>query len=154
MRRSIAGTVAPFIAAMIAAACSAPGATADPTSTPVASGVASPSTTPVAGTPTEAPSLPAVPSGLPVMPGAQAADPPTQPGSIAHWTVDAIGPDVYNYYLDALPDAGFAILGRFPGGNVAIIRFATPDGDRFDLALVGEGDRDQVRISLRLPEGP
>jgi len=154
MRRSVAGTVAPLIAAMIAAACSAPGATADPTSPPVASGVASPSTSLAAGTPTPAPSLPAVPAGLPVMPGAHATDPPTEPGSIARWTVDAIGPDVYSYYLDALPDAGFAILGRFPGGNVAIIRFATPDGDTFDLALVGEGDGDQVRISLRLPEGP
>ena len=154
MHRSVPGTAALLIAAITAAACAAPGATADPTSTPVASGVASPSTRPATGTPTPGPSLPPVPDELPVMPGAVAADPPTEPGSIARWTVDAIGPDVYSYYLDALPAAGFAIQGRFPGGNVAIIRFATPDGDTFDLALVGEGDGDQVRISLRLPEGP
>ena len=154
MRRSLAGTVALLFAATTAAACTAPGATVEPTSTPVASGVATPSDTPAAGTPTPAPSLPAVPDGMPVMPGAVAADPRTEPGSIASWTIDAIGPDVYRYYLDALPAAGFAIHRRFPGGNVAIIRFTTPDGDTFDLALVGEGDGDQVRISLRLPEGP
>jgi hypothetical protein len=154
MRSYAAGTIALLIAAMTAGACVAPGATGDPTSMPAASGVASPSMTLAAGTPTPAPSLPAVPDGLPVMPGALAADPPTEPGSIALWTVDAIGPDVYNYYLDALPAAGFAIQGRFPGGNVAIIRFTTPGGDTFDLALVGDSDGDQVRISLRLPEVP
>ena len=89
-----------------------------------------------------------------MIPGAVVVDPPTEPGSIARWMVDAIGPDVYTYYLHALPAAGFAIQGRYPGGNVAIIRFTTPNGDTFDLALVGEGDGDQVRISLRLPEGP
>ena len=154
MRRSVAGTVALLIAAGITAACTAPGATAEPTSTPVATGMASPSTTPAAGTPTPAPSLPAVPDELPVMPGAVAADPRTEPGSIARWAVDAIGPKVYRFYLDALPAAGFAVDGRFPGGNVAIIRFTTPSGDTLDLALVGEGDGDRTTISLRLPEGP
>jgi len=154
MRRSVAGIVALLIAATTGAACTAPGATTDITTPPVPSGVASSSMTPAAGTPTPVPALPAVPDGLPVMPDAVAADPPTEPGSIAGWMVDAIGPDVYNYYLDALAAAGFAIRGRFPGGNVAIIRFATPDGATFDLALVGEGDGAQTRISLRLPEGP
>jgi hypothetical protein len=152
MRRSLAGTAALLIAAA-AAACTAPGATAEPASTPVA-GAASPSTTPALGTPTPIPSLPAVPDDLPVMPGAVTADPRTEPGSIARWTVDAVGPEVYRFYLDALPAAGFAIDGRFPGGNVAIIRFTTPEGDTLDLALVGEGGGDRTRISLRLPEGP
>ena len=155
MRRPVAGTFALLIAAATAAACSAPGGSAEPTSTPVASGVASPSTTSTAGTPTPLPSQAAVPDGLPVMPGAVAADPPpAEPGVIARWTVDAIGPEVYAFYLDALPAAGFAIKERFPGGNVAVIRFTTPAGDSLDLALVGEDNGDRTRVSLRLPEGP
>jgi hypothetical protein len=153
MRRSAAGTVTLLIATTTAA-CTAPGATAEPTSTPVASGPATPTTMPAAGTPTPVPSPPAVPEGLPVMAGAVATDPQMEPGSIARWIVDAIGPEVYKFYLDALPAAGFVVHGRFPGGNVAIIRFTTPGGDTFDLALVGEGDGDRTRISLRPPEGP
>jgi hypothetical protein len=68
--------------------------------------------------------------------------------------VDAIGPDVYAFYLDALPAAGYVIEERFPGGNVAIIRFSRPDGTSLDLTLVGEDGGDRTRIDLRLPEGP
>jgi hypothetical protein len=104
---------------------------------------------------TPAASLPAVPEGLPLMPGAVAVDPPsTEPGVIARWLADAIGPDVYSFYLEALPAAGFAVRERFPGGNVAVIRFSTPVGETLDLALVGQNDGQGTRISLRLPEGP
>jgi hypothetical protein len=154
MRRSTAGTVAMLIAAG-AAACTAPGGTSQPTLTPAASGA--PSSSASAATPTATPlaTLPAVPDGLPVMPGAVAVDPPsTEPAVIARWLADAIGPDVYAFYLEALPAAGFAIQERFPGGNVAVIRFGTPDGQTLDLALVGENDAQATRVSLRLPEGP
>ncbi|HEY8177516.1 MAG TPA: hypothetical protein VIH19_02865 [Candidatus Limnocylindria bacterium] len=155
MRRSVAGTFALLIATTTAAACSAPGATAEPTRTSVASGAASPSDTPSWGTPSALPTLPAVPDQLPVMPEAVPADPPpTEREVIAGWTVDAVGPEVYAFYLDALPAAGFVVTERFPGGNVAVIRFTTPDGDTLDLALVGEAAGERTRISLRLPEGP
>ena len=96
-----------------------------------------------------------MPDQLPVMPDAVPADPPpTERGVIAGWTVDAVGPEVYAFYLDALPAAGFVVTERFPGGNVAVIRFTTPDGDTLDLALVGEAAGERTRISLRLPEGP
>jgi hypothetical protein len=110
---------------------------------------------PGAGTPSPLPTLPAVPDGLPVMPDAVPADPPPmEPGVVAGWTVDAVGPDVYAFYLDALPAAGFVVTDRFPGGNVAVIRFTTHDGDTLDLALVGEAAGERTRVSLRLPEGP
>jgi hypothetical protein len=149
MRRSVAGTIALLIA--IATTACVPAATVTPRATPSA------------GTPTSVPSesqgslpsVPGLPAGLPVMPGAEAVDPqPADPGHLARWTVDAIGPDVYAFYLDALPAAGFVIEERFPGGNVAVIRFSAPDGTTLDLALVGEGEGDRTRIDLRLPEGP
>jgi hypothetical protein len=72
---------------------------------------------------------------------------------IARWTIDAIVPEVYRYYLDALPAAGFAIRGRYPGGDVAIIRFGVDDGTTLDLALVGEGaGSSTTRIDLVLPD--
>ena len=153
MRRSVAGTFALLIA--IAAASCVSAATTDPSSTPFATGSAGTQS----ALPTEYPSAlaspPEVPAGLPVMPGAQVVDAqPLDPGHIARWMVDAIGPDVYAFYLDALPAAGYVIKERFPGGNVAIIRFSTPDGTTLDVALVGEGDGDRTRIDLRLPDGP
>ena len=132
MRRSVAGTFALLIATTTAAARSVPGATAEPTGTSVASGAAPASDTPSRGTPSALATLPAVPDQLPVMADAVPADPP----------------------LDALPAAGFVVMERFPGGNVAVIRFTTPAGDTLDLALVGEAAGKRTRISLRLPEGP
>ena len=88
-----------------------------------------------------------------MVPGAEPAAP--DPGVMARWLVDAIGPDVYRFYLDALPEAGFVVTDRFPGGNVAVIRFTTPEGSSLDLSLVGEGEgSSRTRIDLRPPEGP
>jgi len=152
MRRSVAGTFALLIAAGVAGCI--PGATAEPTVSPTLSASAAPSAPPMES-PGALPSVPDVPPGLPVMPDAEPADPlPADPGLIARWAVDAIGPDVYAFYLEALPAAGFAIRDEFPGGNVAVIRFTTPDGTTLDLSLVGEGDGNRTRIDLRLPEGP
>jgi hypothetical protein len=77
-----------------------------------------------------------------------------EPTVIARWTSDASSPEVYEFYLDALPAAGFVVKDRFPGGSVAVIRFTTPAGETLDLALVGQDAEGGTRISLRLPEGP
>lgn len=151
MRRSVAGTFALLIAT-IATGC---GPTqASPASAPSGeSAAANPSSAAATNSPSPSVSLPEVLAGLPVMPGAEAADP--DPGVMARWLVDAIGPDVYRFYLDALPAAGFVVTDRFPGGNVAVIRFTTPDGSSLDLSLVGEGEgSSRTRIDLRPPEGP
>lgn len=156
MHRSAAGTIALLIAIVVANGCAGAGATTTPIATPTASIPAQPTTTPSSASPSAVPSRPPIPAGMPVMPGAEPADPATiEPRVIAQWTVDAIGPRVYQYYLDALPAAGFAVRGRFPGGNAAIIRFETPEGMTLDLALVGEGEHGRrTRIELVLPEGP
>jgi hypothetical protein len=154
MRGSVAGTFALLIAVVGTAGC-VPAATVEPSTTPMATASAGMQTTLPTQSQGASPTLPEVPVALPVMPGAQAVEPqPADPGTIARWMVDAIGPDVYAFYLDALPAAGFVIEERYPGGNVAIIRFSTPDGTTLDLALVGEGDGDRTRIDLQLPEGP
>jgi hypothetical protein len=150
VRRFAAGTIALLIAAGTAGGCSVPGDTARPSASPLATVIAQPSASASPPSPSPVPSLPALPASLPVMPGAEAVDPATiEPGIIARWTIAEIGPRVYEYYLDALPDAGFAIEGQFPGGNVAIIRFTAPDGTALDLSLVGEGEGGrQTRIDL------
>ena len=129
-------------------ACAAHGATASlgeaetasPTSTP-SDGV-SPS---AAGTP-----LAAVPEGFPVSPGAEPVTPPADTDLLARWTTDENGADVYEFYLGALPLAGFAIEQLVPGGAAAVISFSTPDGEVFDVALTAsEGG---TQIDLRLSE--
>ena len=153
MRRSVAGTFALLIAAICTAGCVGASSSRAPTPSPTVSASAIPASVPANASPAVIPSLPEVPAGLPVMPGAQPDDP--DPGVIARWRIDAIGPDVYRFYLDALPAAGFAVTDRFPGGGAAVIRFATPEGTTLDLSLVGEGEgSSRTRIDLRPPEGP
>jgi hypothetical protein len=152
MRTSLACGFVLAIAAMTAGCASAP-ASGQPTSPPPSGISAKPSSSSSTASPSPSPSMPDVPVGLPVMPGADPAEP--DPGVMAGWLVDAVGPDVYRFYLDALPAAGFAVTDRFPGGNVAVIRFTTPDGITLDLSLVGEGEGSlRTRIELRPPEGP
>ena len=151
MRRSLASGLALAIAAMTAGCGSAPAS--GPTSVPASDVTANPSIPSATASPSPIPSMPEVPVGLPVMPGADPVEP--DPGVMARWQVDAIGPDVYRFYLDALPAAGFAVTDRFPGGNAAVIRFTTSDGITLDLSLIGEGEgSSRTRIELRPPEGP
>jgi hypothetical protein len=153
MRRSVTGCSSVLLVTVAVWGC-VPAATVEPSATPLAT--ASTGTRSMLPTGSPGSSHPAeVPAGLPVMPGAEAVDAqPAEPGHIVRWMVDAIGPEVYGFYLSALPAAGFVVEGRFPGGNVAVIRFRTPDGTTLDLALVGEGDGERTRIDLRLPDGP
>ena len=152
MRRSVVGTLALLVAISAIAGCAPGGATIEATATHSEASSPAPSSQSPAATASPTQPLPDVPA-LPLMPGAEAVDPPFEPGVIARWTVDAIGPDVYAYYLDALPAAGFVINGQLPGGNAAVIRFMTPDGAAFELTLVGQDDGQQTRISLRPPAG-
>lgn len=91
----------------------------------------------------------AVPDGLPVFPGASPLPPPGDPSTIAAWETDLVGSDAYRFYEEALPRHGFPIVGLYPGGAGAIIRFALPGGEVRQLLLepTPEG---RMRITLRL----
>lgn len=150
------------------AACTAPEAvvpTPAPTATPTSTRSATPSATispPLVqdppGTPFVRPSPPSssdplagqrppMPSGFPVPQGAEPAllD-PDDPTMIGHWFVPTMGYNVYNFYVDALPGAGFPIEGLYPGDIVAIIRFHEASQI---LQVHLAGDLEQTDLILR-----
>ena len=92
----------------------------------------------------------AVPEGFPVFPGAESVTPPAEAGLVARWIASADGAEVYDYYVEALPAAGFAIEQLYPGGDAAVIRFSLPDGHLLDVSLTAGGSGTQV--DLRLPD--
>jgi len=112
------------------------------TATPAPSGSAM---TSIAATPPAA-----VPDGFPVFPGAESVTPPADPGLVARWTAKAVGAEVFDFYVRALPAAGFVIEQRFPGGAAAVIRFSGPDVQLLDVSLTASGSGTQV--DLRFPD--
>lgn len=89
-------------------------------------------------------------SGFPVLPGAVAvAMPVDDPGLIGLWESDRLGSAAYDYYRVALPQAGYPIVGLYPGGDVALIRFRAPDGEIWQLVAHGAPDG-LVAIEVRL----
>lgn len=116
--------------ATVLAGCAGPAATA--------TGPASPSPTPapvesLASFPSAAATLPPMPAGFPVHPDMVEVEP--EAGFIAAWTHEAPPPDVYSYYVEELPAAGFVIDLDGPGGAVAVIRFHAPDGTPYQLDM-------------------
>lgn len=92
-----------------------------------------------------------LPAGFPVLPGAvpDELQPTGDPAVIARWSSDRVGPVAYEFYIEALPAAGYPTTGMFPGGAVAVIQFRTPPGERWELALTQDdgGTRIEVRLS-------
>lgn len=135
--------------AIVLAGCAGPGATASGPATTSQSPGASVASPP-AGASAEASAspahAPAMPAGFPVHDSMEQADVP--PGATAAWTSDAIPPDLYAYYLAALPAAGFEIDLEAPGGTVAILRFHAPDGTPYQLDLNGA---DPIALTLGAP---
>ena len=93
-----------------------------------------------------------------MVPGAVPASPQdSDPGLIALWESDQAGSAAYDFYVDALPAAGYPIVGVYPGGEVALIRFLAPDGQVWQMVAHGlaggtRGHRGQARSPLkRLP---
>lgn len=75
--------------------------------------------------------------------------PDDDPGLIAVWESDQAGSAAYDFYVDALPAAGYPIVGLYPGGEVALIRFRVPDGRVWQMVARGMADG-TVAIEVRL----
>lgn len=92
---------------------------------------------------------PSLPSGFPVMAGALRLPlPPDDAGLIALWETDQIGSAAYDFYVAALPAAGYPIVGHYPGGGVALIRFSV-GGQTWQVVARGAADG-RVAIEVRL----
>jgi len=91
-----------------------------------------------------------LPNGFPVPPGAVAvAMPPDDPGLIGLWEGDQVGSAPYDFYVAALPAAGYPVVGLYPGGEVALIRFSAHGGEVWQMVAHGAGDG-RVAIEIRL----
>jgi hypothetical protein len=91
-----------------------------------------------------------LPSGFPVLPGAVPVPmPPDDLGLIGLWESDRVGSAAYDFYVAALPEAGYPIVGLYPGGEVALIRFSVPGGEIWQVLAHGAADGG-VAIEVRL----
>jgi hypothetical protein len=91
-----------------------------------------------------------LPSGFPVLPGAVAvAMPVDDPGLIGLWESDQLGSAAYDYYRVALPWAGYALVGLYPGGDFAVIRFRARGDEIWQLVAHGAPDG-LVAIEVRV----
>jgi len=91
-----------------------------------------------------------LPSGFPILPGAASVVLPNDDsGLIGLWSSDRPGSAAYDFYATALPAAGYPIVGLYPGGAVALIRFGRPDGSTWQMVAHDAGDG-TVAIEIRL----
>jgi len=130
---------------ILAGGC-ATGGTSSPSSSPSSSAASSVSSAESRSAVVRTP----LPSGFPVVPGAAPVSPPDDdPGLIALWESDQAGSAAYDFYVDALPSAGYPIVGLYPGGEVALIRFRVPDGQVWQVVAHGTA-HGAVAIEIRL----
>lgn len=142
-------TIRGCLLALLLAGCAGPMATVSGPPSPTA-----PASAPMVGSAEASPidsgfspaSAAPMPGGFPVHESmtARAAG----PGLTASWISDALPPDLYGFYLDALEEADFVIDLAGPGGGAAVIRFHASDGTAYQLSLTGSGP---VAIDLGPP---
>jgi ligand-binding sensor domain-containing protein len=110
-------------------------------------GVAPSASTGVSASPVERRPLP---SGFPGFPGVVPQPmPDDDPGLIGLWQSDQVGSAAYDFYVAALPAAGYPIVGLYPGGEVALIRFDAPGGEIWQMVARASPDGRLV-IEIRL----
>ena len=92
-----------------------------------------------------------LPPGFPVPPGASAAAMANDDlGLIGLWTTDAVGSTAYDFFVRALPAAGYTIKGAYAGDTVAQFLFITPSGATLQIDLSATPSL-TTRIEVRLP---
>ena len=92
-----------------------------------------------------------LPSSFPVPPGASPLVMPSDdPGLIGLWTIDAAGSAAYDFFLRALPAAGFPITGAAAGDIVAEFQFRVPGGATLQIDIYANPNL-TTRIEVRLP---
>lgn len=146
MRRPLVFSL--LLAAAACAACGGPPGSGSPST----NSAVSPSEGLGSGTPPSASAsaerLP-LPSGFPVLEGAvPEALPDVDPGLIGLWTSDRVGSAAFDFYSTALPAAGYPIIGLYPGGDAAQIRFTVADGSVWQMVALG-GQSGRVTIEIR-----
>ena len=139
MRRSLLAHPALVVTLVSACSLEAIGSA----SLPLGSVAASPSSA--------APQRVPLPSGFPVPPGASPIAPPSDdPGLIGLWTIDAAGSAAYDFFLRALPAAGFPITGAAAGDTVAQFQFRVPGGTTLQIDIYAAPNL-TTRLEVRLP---
>lgn len=134
--------------AIVVAACSATDG-----DSPSARASAGPSPSASAGPSTSEVERRQLPDGFPILPGAMAiALPADDPALIALWETDQLGSAAYDFYVAALPAGGYPIVGLYPGGEVALIRFTAEGGEVWQMVAHGTAGG-RVRIEIR-PDRP
>lgn len=136
-----------LVAAAATTACSAGTSTDGGTDQPASGG-----STTSAGAASSASSV-ELPADFPVLPGAVPDQPlpADDPGIIARWSTDQVGPVAYDFYVGALPAAGYPTTGLYPGGAVAVIGFQTPSGEHWELVLTLNGGGTLIEVRLAQP---
>jgi hypothetical protein len=153
------GTAAVVLVALAAGGCGTPNdaanspgppsRSASPTASPSVAATRAPTPAELAATPSELARK--LPPGVPVMPDAESARLPDDPSVVARWTVPQVGSGVYDWYVKALPAAGFEIVGTYPSDRAALIRFRDSAGRTWQLLAELVGDRTQISVQTDRP---
>jgi hypothetical protein len=85
------------------------------------------------------------------MPHAEPARLPEDPSVVGRWTVPEVGSGPYDWYLDALPAAGFEVVGTYPSERAALIRFRDSSGRTWQLLTELVDGRTRISVQTDRP---
>jgi len=131
---------------------SSPGAASSPimTSPPPSAATTLPAN-PSESVPIPSELAPTIPPGFPVMADAEPTRLPDDATVVARWTVPVVGSAAYDFYVGALPHAGFTIVGTYPSERAALIRFRGPREQIWQLLAELVGDGTQITVQTDRP---